>query len=310
MKNSVASPPVYIDNIITNDIESVITSGTIPNTITHHHQIFQIFESSASKSNSNSKTTQYYDYCNSNVDKFTDCLSEEIGKTPIGSFGTFNRIFRENLDKTCKLEVPKSSKRTVQNNPWISSGIIASVVQCDKLYNDWRKSRKRKCKEGVLDDRGGSCLCQICCRKRYCYTQYKEYRKILKRVRKEAKEKYYKGKFDEKTGDMKKTWEIINKIRGKNKRQIKPQLVINNEKITNRRVIANEFNKYFVSLASNLNNAYNELGEVNITGIPTFSDYLPSSTSTSIYLYDCTPEEIRDIILELQNGKYSDIPIH
>ena len=49
---------------------------------------------------------------------------------------------------------------------------------------------------------------------------------------------------------------------GKNKRQIKPQFVINNEKITDRRIIANEFNKYFVSLASNLNNAYHEIGEL------------------------------------------------
>ena len=302
--------PSCIDNIITNDIESVITSGTIPNTITHHHQLFQIFESSTSKLHNRSKTTQYYDYCNSNVDKFVDHLSEEIGRTAIDSFGTFNKIFRENLDKTCKLEVPKCSKRTVQNNPLISSGIIASVNHCDKLYYDWRKSRKKKCKEGELDNRGGSCSCKICSHKRSCYTRYKDYRKILKRVRKEAKEKYFKGKFDEKSGDMKKTWEIINKIRGKDKRQIKPQFVIDNEKVTNRRVIANEFNKYFVSLASTLNNAYNELGEMNIANIPDFTDYLPKTNPSSIYLHDCSPEEIRDIILEFQNGKSSDIPIH
>ena len=56
---------------------------------------------------------------------------------------------------------------------------------------------------------------------------------------------------------MKKTQEIINSLRGKGKRQIKPKFIIDNEKIINRRVIANEFNKYFVSLATNLNKAYN-----------------------------------------------------
>ena len=109
---------------------------------------------------------------------------------------------------------------------------------------------------------------------------------------------------------MKKTWEIINKIRGKNKRQVRPQFTINNEKITNRRVIANEFNKYFVLLASNLNNAYNELGELNISNLPSFVDYLPKTNPSSIYLHDCSPEEILNIINEFQNGKASDIPVH
>ena len=47
-------------------------------------------------------------------------------------------------------------------------------------------------------------------------------------------------------------WEIINSIRGKNKRQIKPNFLIDNNRITSRRVIAHEFNKYFVSLAATL----------------------------------------------------------
>ena len=89
----------------------------------------------------------------------------------------------------------------------------------------------------------------------------------MKRVRKDARSKFYTGKFNEKSGDMKKTWELINSIRGKGKRQIKPQFIIDNEKITNRRVIANEFNKYFVSLATNLNEAYNEIGELTVNSI-------------------------------------------
>ena len=42
---------------------------------------------------------------------------------------------------------------------------------------------------------------------------------------------------------MKKTQEIINSLRGKGERQIKPKFIIDNEKIINRRVIANEFQK-------------------------------------------------------------------
>ena len=256
------------------------------------------------------KHTQFYDYCNSNVDNFVSSLQDEINDKEINDFSTFIDIFNDNLDKTCKLDVPKTTKRTIQNNPWITSGIIAAVNQCDKLYDAWAKYRKKKCKDGETDNRGGTCLCIICNDKRYHYTLYKEYRKTLKKVRKDAKAKFYTGKFNEKSGNMKKTWEIINSLRGKGKRQIKPKFIIDNEKIINRRVIANEFNKYFVSLATNLNKAYNELGELSIDNLPSFTDYLPRTNLSSIYFSDCTPEEIQKIISEFQKGKSSDIPIH
>ena len=113
----------------------------------------------------------------------------------------------------------------------------------------------------------------------------------------------------ENQGNSKKTWELINRIRGKQHRQLKPMFIIDNEKITNSRNIANEFNKYFVSLASNLNNGYNEIGEFEINQIPSFHDYLPNSNPSSMYMSECTTEEISTIITELKNGKASDIPI-
>ena len=118
--------------------------------------------------------TQFYDYCNSNVDNFASSLQDEINDKEINDFSTFIDIFNDNLDKTCKLDVPKTTKRTIQNNPWITSGIIAAVNQCDKLYEAWAKYRKKKCKDGETDNRGGTCLCIICNDKRYHYTVYKE----------------------------------------------------------------------------------------------------------------------------------------
>ena len=53
----------------------------------------------------------------------------------------------------------------------------------DKLYNAWVKNRKKKCKEDETDNRGSTCLCNICNDKRKHYTAYKEYCKTLKRIR-------------------------------------------------------------------------------------------------------------------------------
>ena len=107
---------------------------------------------------------------------------------------------------------------------------------------------------------------------------------------------------------MKKTWEIINELRGKKKSRIKPQFIIDNEKITNRRIIANEFNKYFVSIAKNLNESL--LPELEIRPIPKFTNFLGQSNQSSIFLEDCSLEEITKIIDCLQNNKASDIPIN
>ncbi len=113
-------------------------------------------------------------------------------------------------------------------------------------------------------------------------------------------------------GDSKKLWEIINGVRGKCKKKIKPSFMINNERIISRRIIAHEFNKYFVSIASNLNKAYDERLEDNpiIANSKTFTDYLPQSCPSSIYLANCTSSEVVNIIKELENGKASDIPVH
>ena len=134
--------PSCIDNFITNDIESVIdiVSGTISNSISHY---FQIFESVVNKSSNKVKHTQFYDHCNSNVDNFVSSLQDEINDKEIIDFSTFIDIFNDNLDKTCKLDVPKTTKRTIQNNPWITSELIVVVNQSDKLYEAWAKYRKK-----------------------------------------------------------------------------------------------------------------------------------------------------------------------
>ena len=51
----------------------------------------------------------------------------------------------------------------------------------------------------------------------------------------------------------KKTWKIINELRGIHKQPIKPSFIINNERIYERRIIASEFNKHYTSIAEKMN---------------------------------------------------------
>ena len=96
-------------------------------------------------------------------------------------------------------------------------------------------------------------------------------------------------------------------VRGKQNTNVKASFVIGNECIICRRIIAEKFNNYFVSLASNLN--YETYNEIPITSFPLFESYMSNSNESSIFMKDCNEQEILGIINDLQNGKASDIPI-
>ena len=59
---------------------------------------------------------------------------------------------------------------------------------------------------------------------------------------------FYSTKFDKVQGDSKKTWKIINKLRGKENCKAKSSFLINDYLVKDRRIIANEFNQYFASI--------------------------------------------------------------
>ena len=300
-----------IDNIFTNATESTILSGTLKLCISHHLGVFQFFDGmQACNSNSGRKHIQYYDYCNSNIDNFCTKLKNELLIKPPSNFSEFSNIFLSKLDQSCKLDKPKHSKRTPQVNPWITGGLITSIENKEKLFGSWEKAKKKKCDNKFVEKEDRErCNCFSCNDIKEKYVKFSEYRTKLKYLINQRKLRYNSGKIDKCEGDSKKIWEIINNIRGKQRRAIKPNFLINNKRITNRRAIANEFNKYFVSLAPDLNKTYLDENGLRINPMPRFSDYLPEACEQTVELNNCTDTEIENIISELKNNKSSDIPI-
>ena len=281
-----------IDNILTGNITDVVSSGTVAIGISHHHLIFQLTEINHCRE-AKAETTQYYDFSNSKTDLFL----EDIQKTFSDCSNKINleqfiSTYDAKVDEFFKLESPRNSKRNRKNNPWITDGLIISIHQKAELYMEWDDTRSKRCPEGD----------------RQLHKKYSDYRRTLKHAINAAKRKYYGTKFDQNKGNFKKTWEIINELRGKKKSGVKPEIIIDNEKISNRRVIANEFNKYFVSLAKNLND--NVDAGLQLENIPNFAEFLNQSIKSSILIKDCSVTELTNIINDLQNNKASDIPIN
>ena len=121
---------------------------------------------------------------------------------------------------------------------------------------------------------------------------------------------YTYKKFQSAEGNCKKTWQLINELRGKSSKATKPYFIINGDIIVNRRKIADEFNKYFLSIATelNANSVVSELA-LAVRSLPQFTDYLFKPVCSSIYMDGCTDIEIQSIIAELSSAKASDIPV-
>ena len=290
-----------IDNIYTFNTKNICHSGVISNIGKYHSPIFTISKLNLDPSSDKSiKQKVYYDYSSKNIEKFIESLTKNSNQdlgfnfpSAPPDFSKFIETFSKGIDEFCKLSTPKLTKRTFTNNPWITEGIIMSVVHKQELYETWK----------------GSCNKQIPDGNPQLYENYASYRKSLKGVIALAKSKFYKNKILDYANDHKKTWEVINQIRGKNKHTIKPSFIINNERIVERRLIAQEFNNYFASLASNMNKKFSNLGDIPLENRLEFQNFMPQSHLNSMFLYDCTTDEVSKIISDLENGKSSDIPV-
>ena len=83
-----------------------------------------------------------------------------------------------------------------------------------KLNNFYHKQRKFFSEENKLGDES-------------LYSHYKKFRLELRKVIKCAKKHFYCKKFENIQGNIKKTWELINELRGKFKSNMKASFVIN-----------------------------------------------------------------------------------
>ena len=286
-----------IDNIFTNDIDSVALSGVIEDTNSNHHPIFAMFKIGLPENSSDCpKQTQHYSYSKSNTDSLITDLESKMSmlmKSQTTNFETFFETFKNSVDANCKLEKPKTTKRNPINNPWITESIDEAVLHKRELYDAWIASKKSK----EYRPHGNLAL----------HWKFKKYRKCLKKIIKTQKDTYTCNKIIENSGNMKKTWEVINQLRGKIKKPMKPQFCVDGTRIIERRLIANKFNEYFASIASKMNEKSAET--VQTGAPPSFQEFMPKSNSNTIFLQECTEDEISQIIARLQNGKASDFPI-
>ncbi|KAL5257230.1 hypothetical protein ACHWQZ_G012241 [Mnemiopsis leidyi] len=273
-------------------------SGVIEDGSSHHKPIFAFFDTKLLVLNSTKpKQVQNYNFSGKNVQSLLEHLISNADSltdvnTPL-DFDGFFETFSSAVDKFCKLDKPKVTKRNPVCNPWILDSIVDAIDKKEELYDNWIASKTAPDYAPVGDIR--------------LHKIFSDYRRCLKKkIIKHQKNNYYCNKILDNSENSKKIWEFINEIRGKKKKKMKPQFIVDGVRVVERRVIANKFNEYFSSIASKMNENNNG---IHLEPLPSFLEFMPQRTQQSLFFYECDQEEISEIISNLKNGKASDFPI-
>ena len=102
------------------------------------------------------------------------------------------------------------------------------------------------------------------------------YNKILKKIIREAKLKFYQSKFEKYKSKSKETWQTIDEVINKKDTKTLPDfMIIENQKVTDKSVIANKFNEYFNNIGHQM------AGAIDVKSDCSFRDYLQSRCLTT-----------------------------
>ena len=131
-----------IDNILTNEPNSVILTGTIEESVSNHFSIFSFMNIELNQIKKE-PVAQHYEFSDSKTELFIDSLKNSLDCNDSfcnDNFVQFLELYDQKIDEHFKLKNPKISKRNWKVNPWITDGLIISIRKKDELYKDWKKT--------------------------------------------------------------------------------------------------------------------------------------------------------------------------
>lgn len=178
----------------------------------------------------------FYDRSASNILKFQTLLKNnnwsdiQGNDDPNYTYANFHTDFMCIYNASFPLKKIKAA-RYKRNKPWLSNGILKSIKKKNVLC---KKSLRYPTLENI--------------------NKYKKYKNKLNHVQRTAKRSYYQKRIKSSKSNIKATWNIINEILNKKKRNASmPSIFIDNvSNISDPLRIANRFCDYFFNIGHNL----------------------------------------------------------
>ena len=267
-----------IDNIFTNEFsDNKYYQGIIFSDISDHFPIFHINENTGIDKAMQDNTTWKRDVTIRNINNFVgDCVAIDwdfvccYNDTQL-AYTEFHNTLSEIYEKHFPIKKIKGIYKN--RKPWLTEALKFSIKQKNKLYI---KQLKHKSDINVLT--------------------YKRYKCNLNRLIRKAERDYYNTRMTEYKSDLKKSWNLLKIIinKSKNKKEASG-FKYKDTIITNKQVIADKFNEFFVNVGPNLAR--------NIPNTKTKpTAYLKNKVMESFFLQPVSEDELVKVITNLKNS--------
>ena len=279
-----ARSSTLIDNIFINDLSVSSDGGNIVTSISDHFPQFcslNIFKEPYKEKITQTKRC----YRNFNHDEFkNELLSIDwdllfLNKRSEESFNLFFQKLETILDEMAPIKKLTQKQAKTEKKPWITTGILKSIQNRDKLHKKYLKE-----------------TCEI--RKTLLFNEYKKKRNMIILLLKKSKKSYYASYFLENKFNIKETWKCIKNIINLNKKAASRLTKIKTSRgyIDDRAEIANEFNDFFSTIG-------NKIDEKTPRTDKSFTYYLSEANQNSFLLRNVDSHEILCLLNQLKNSK-------
>ena len=275
------SSATLIDNILISEkLASNYTSGVICYDISDHFPCLTILKyvncskKEPIKITSRKLTDKNITKINEKINTLN--LSQNLNASnPSENFKKFHVALLEIIDEiTPEREFNVPSKKVIRE-PWMSTGLLKCCKKQQKLYGEFIKSRTVETEKS-----------------------YKDYRRMLQKLKRYCKINYYQQQCREHKSNTKKLWRLINSVCAKvnDKSTSIDCLKIGNIRHFSGKQITNEFGKYFSRVGEN---SANKLPPSKMD-INEYLKIIPNSPS-SIFFTPCDRSEVFKLINGLPN---------
>ena len=290
-----------IDQIWTNLVSDNLTSGIFASSISAHLPIYAILPTTAEsmlKSPDENDSNLIHNISAKNIEKFevkllelnNDPVIQKIETDPetsseqaLAHFNYYSTRFEKIYSESFLETVNFNSNRNFIRKPWMTLALAKSCQTKNKLCV---KKVGLRGKAGYEDAKNA----------------YDKYRARLRDLIRIAFENYFKKRFDNCKGDLKKSWKILNEMRHKRRTSSFPNYIeLNGQCITDRRIILSKFNEYFTNIAKKLNESKSP------NDYKDYRKFMKNRVEKTIFFDEIDSSEIDKIIHQLNPNKSSDI---
>ena len=265
-----------IDNIFSNHLinNDKLMPGLLVTDISDHYPIFCLIPKLAQSTTPANRTSFHRPFTAAGQETFVSTINEMDWHDVLNNVDTqlAFTVFHNKLTNAYNIAFPLkkiSAKRAAK--PWISDTLLKCIKRKNQLYVQYKQNKT------AFNER-----------------RYKSYKYALQKILRNEEKSHYCHLVDQNKHCIKKTWDVIRGLIGKKINISTSEFLINDSKVSNPSVIANEFNDYFVNVGPNLASRISTVVEDNTIH--------PPVNSHTMYLSDITQTELINVINDLKNS--------